>query len=160
MAETTPDQGELASPNFSWAELACHDGTPVPEILRPNALALCGLLEALRTLWGGPLLVVSGYRTPTYNLRIGGARNSQHVLGRAADIRPIAVARVPELAALIRAQLPHHPALAALGGWGIYAQWVHVDVRPRDPPGHVAFWEGDGIGAETDAPRLYGIEQR
>lgn len=152
-------QAELASPNFSWAELACHDGTPVPPPLRPNALALCELLEALHILWGGPLIVVSGYRTPTYNLRIGGARNSQHVLARAADIRPIAVSRVPELAGLIRSNRVHHPALAALGGWGIYAQWVHVDVRPRIPPGHVAFWEGDGIGAELER-HPYAIEER
>ena len=43
-------------------------------------------LDPLRQLWGKPLRVNSGYRSPTLNAIVGGARNSQHCLGCAADI--------------------------------------------------------------------------
>ncbi len=137
-----------ATAHFPWAELACHDGTPVPLELQPNALALAELLEVIRFQWGGPLLVVSGYRTPEYNRRVGGAEHSQHCLARAADIRPWSVPAVPALAELIQRNLSS-PSLRALGGWGIYPQWIHVDVRPRPADGHIAFWRGAGVGSEV-----------
>lgn len=41
----------------------------------------------------GPIVIVSGYRDPDYNHFIGGARNSQHLYGTAADVRfPLGVA--------------------------------------------------------------------
>lgn len=141
---------EHVTPHFLWQELACHDGTPVPVELEGNALRLCQLLEAVRTIWGDSLIVVSGYRTALYNVRIGGAARSRHVVGDAADIRPTDIRRLPKLAALIRANLDS-PALATLGGWGIYPSWVHVDTRPRADDGHIAFWVGSGIGSEQAA---------
>lgn len=38
----------------------------------------------------GPTAVVSAYRDPLHNAKVGGARNSQHLYGNAADIRPVA----------------------------------------------------------------------
>lgn len=35
----------------------------------------------------GPITIVSGYRDPDYNAFVGGARNSQHLYGTAADVR-------------------------------------------------------------------------
>lgn len=142
--------GGNASPHFPWAELACHDGTPVPIDLVPNAVALADLLEVIRFQWGGPLIVVSGYRTEEYNKRVGGVPLSQHVLARAADVRPVHVGDVAKLATLIAANLAS-PSLTTLGGWGIYPQWVHVDVRPRTATGRVAFWYGNGVGSEEGA---------
>lgn len=43
------------------------------------------LLEPIRSKFGLPVLVTSGARCPTLNMRIGGARNSQHVECEAAD---------------------------------------------------------------------------
>ena len=45
------------------------------------------LLEPARVV-AGPLIVNSGFRSPEVNQRVGGVRNSQHLLGQAADIRP------------------------------------------------------------------------
>ena len=42
-------------------------------------------LEEVRTLLGHPILVLSGYRSPEVNHAVGGALNSQHVLGEAVD---------------------------------------------------------------------------
>ena len=44
------------------------------------------LLDPIRKLWGKPIIVNSGYRSPEVNKLVGGAVNSQHLKGEAADI--------------------------------------------------------------------------
>lgn len=43
-------------------------------------------LDALRKMVGRPLTIVSGYRCPTSNKRVGGHPKSEHLWGRAVDI--------------------------------------------------------------------------
>lgn len=45
-------------------------------------------LEAYRELVGGPVAVVSGYRDPAHNTKVGGAKNSQHLHANAVDLNP------------------------------------------------------------------------
>ena len=47
------------------------------------------LLEPARALWMAPIHVSSGYRSPEVNQLVGGAANSQHMAGLAADVVPI-----------------------------------------------------------------------
>ncbi len=47
------------------------------------------VLDPLRERYGKPIYVNSGYRCPELNRLIGGAVNSQHMRGEAADIRPV-----------------------------------------------------------------------
>lgn len=101
--------------------------------LRP----LCGALEVLRAALGGrPMTVVSGYRSAAYNRAIGGARRSQHVEGRAADLRVSGVtpAKVHAVALELQRQ-----GKIRIGGLGKYPGFVHVDVRPGK---RLARWEG------------------
>lgn len=44
------------------------------------------VFEPLRAFRGGPIKVNSGYRSPEYNKKIGGAKNSQHMKGEALDL--------------------------------------------------------------------------
>ena len=44
------------------------------------------LLDPIRTKWGKPIKVNSGYRCSKLNRMVGGASTSQHLLGEAADI--------------------------------------------------------------------------
>lgn len=44
------------------------------------------ILDPLRNRFGYPILVTSGYRHPELNMLLGGAKNSQHMTGEAADI--------------------------------------------------------------------------
>ena len=46
------------------------------------------ILEPLRQHFGEPVIISSGYRCPTLNIRVGGVYSSQHTLGEAADIVP------------------------------------------------------------------------
>lgn len=43
-------------------------------------------LDKVRELWGKPIGVNSGYRSPELNRVVGGAKNSQHTKGEACDI--------------------------------------------------------------------------
>lgn len=77
---------ELAE--FTRSESAKRHGVsndPTPEHLA-NIKTLCEkVLEPIRIKFG-PINISSGYRSKTLNHFIGGALNSQHSLGQAADI--------------------------------------------------------------------------
>ena len=70
------------SPHFTLAEMACKDGSD--EVL--YSTELISMLEKLRDYGGFIIHINSGYRTPSYNKKIGGASHSQHIYGTAADI--------------------------------------------------------------------------
>lgn len=72
----------LISPHFSIGEMACKDGSD--EVL--YSTELMSMLEKLRAHGGFTVHINSGYRSPSYNRKIGGASKSQHTLGTAADI--------------------------------------------------------------------------
>ncbi len=86
---------------------------------------LVHVLEAIRAQAGGrPLRIVSGYRSPSSNAAVGGARRSQHLKGTAADIPPGFVT-------------PAQAAACGARGIGKRGMWAtHVDVRP----GAVTIW--------------------
>lgn len=77
-------------------------------------------LEELRALVGRPIIVLSGYRCPEHNKEVGGADNSQHLYGKAADIKVQGVG-MHELARKARQ--------AGFSFVKLYSGWVHVDVR-------------------------------
>ena len=61
------------------------DNTPSKEVI-DNISELAVLLEKIRRKWNSPLIITSGYRCEKLNKLIGGAKNSQHLKGQAADI--------------------------------------------------------------------------
>ncbi len=62
------------------------DNTPPPEICERLRRLIERLLDPIRTAWGSPITVNSGYRCPKLNTAVGGAPTSQHMKGEAADI--------------------------------------------------------------------------
>jgi len=97
--------------------LSAHFSTE--EFGGPVTAELVAALERLRAARGGrPLRIVSGYRSEARNRAVGGARLSQHLSGRAADI--------PEGYATVRdAERAGFTGIGSKRGWAI-----HVDVRP------------------------------
>lgn len=57
------------------------------EEIKSNLIALVdNVLDPLRTNYGKPIIVSSGYRCLALNQAVGGSKTSQHVKGQAADI--------------------------------------------------------------------------
>lgn len=142
---------ELIANHFTVDEFACKDGTEYPdEWIQARLQPLCTLLDIVRQEHGGPIVVVSGYRTPAYNRRIGGAAKSRHVEGDGVDIAPLRPSpeRCERLHHLIL-RLHHARRVTGLGGIGLYKHWVHVDIRPRAPGQDLARWTGSGVGTEV-----------
>lgn len=97
---------------------------------------MCLTAETIREVVG-PMLVLSGWRSDAYNRKIGGARASQHVPGRAGDFRtPGKSARYVHGVVL---ELYESGKLPHLGGLGLYPGFVHLDVRPGT---RLARWTG------------------
>ena len=106
-------------------ELRCRDGSDT--VMVDDALML--LLQCIREHFGKAVTITSGYRTAAHNAAVGGAKSSQHLLGRAADIRVQGVS-VEDVAAYAESLMPNW------GGVGRYpvkagraTGWVHVDTR-------------------------------
>lgn len=76
------------SKNFTEEEFICKCGKckEVPAHLKQNLVLLCQQLEKIR-FYTGPIIINSGVRCELHNKKVGGVENSQHLVGRAADIR-------------------------------------------------------------------------
>lgn len=123
--------------NFSLREFKCRDGSNVPEDLMENVQLLADNLQVLRDHIDKPIRVISGYRSPTYNRKIGGAKRSQHMTAKAADIKVTGMSpkEVKEaIVSLIKEGKMHS------GGIGLYTTFTHYDVRGRN-----ARWYGKGV---------------
>ena len=72
------------------------DNTPTPTAEQHLRSLVEHVLDPLREAYGKPIYVNSGYRSPALNSAVGGARNSQHMKGQAADIRGEPHSRLPK----------------------------------------------------------------
>lgn len=104
--------------HFKVKEFACKDGTPI--VFVDDYLAI--ILEIARGKINKPIIITSGYRTPAYNAKVGGAKYSYHMRGMAADIRADGVTP-KELAKVLNSIVPNS------GGIIVYNNWVHFDTR-------------------------------
>jgi zinc D-Ala-D-Ala carboxypeptidase len=122
------------SEHFTQAELTISEtaarrginNTPDAKILA-NLKRLAGVLEQVRSMVGKPVNVTSGYRSPAVNKAIGGAVNSAHMYGLAADIN-VNGWTPKQLAVLIRdSNLQFDQVILE------YDNWVHIGLS-EDPP--------------------------
>ena len=117
------------SDHFSLEELTCSeyadrhgiDNNPPPGIVANLRTLAAGLEEVRRALGGKPVHVNSGYRCASLNSAIGGAANSMHMRGLAADILcpqfgpPLQVCQAIVAAGIVTDPIIHE-----------YGRWCHV----------------------------------
>lgn len=76
---------EICRSDIAFAKGIANTPTDNATIERIHTL-MDECLDKVRELWGKPIGVNSGYRSPELNRAVGGAKNSQHLKGEAADI--------------------------------------------------------------------------
>jgi Peptidase M15/Putative peptidoglycan binding domain len=123
--------GGRTSPHFTFREFKSR-GDGWIKLSRTLVLGL----ESYRDLIGAPVTVISGYRDPAYNAKVGGAPNSQHKFGNACDLNPVVGWEKVR-------------ALRRFSGIGIMRQSGlvrHVDVRHTGP---------NTTGGQPDRPTIW-----
>jgi hypothetical protein len=150
---------DRATPHFLWKELACKNrlrdarGLPIvfegvppggivaeyPQAWRQErGIPLAFEAERVRAELGGvEMTITSALRTPTYNAHpsVGGAPRSEHVEGRAIDIKqPLGVTWAAFYAAVMRALSQPECRIKGVGFYppkkGRPVGWIHIDIRP------------------------------
>lgn len=105
------------------SDATLHLNTDPPKELWKNMVATAVVANEARIRLGKPLRVLSGYRSPAYNRRIGGARASQHMRFTALDLG------TDKPALLYKILLDMRRDGKFKGGLGMYPTFVHVDTR-------------------------------
>lgn len=125
------DGAKQLSENFKIKEFACKDGSD--KILVDVAFVQTHLQD-IRSHFNKPVNVNSAYRTPVYNTRVGGARNSYHMQGRAFDI---------SIKGITPAEIARYAASIGVPGVIQYNTFVHVDSRDNK------YWARNNNGLVT-----------
>lgn len=106
------------SKHFSRSEFACQCGCGFDTV---DAFLL-EVLEIIRANFKNPITITSGCRCAEHNYKIGGAKDSQHTLGRAVDIK-VKDTEPKKVYDFLNKGFKNQLGL------GLYSGWVHVDTR-------------------------------
>ena len=128
------------TPNFTLDEMTYSDTANAMGISNaPDGEAFdqltetCWLLEKIREACGAnPVIVSSGYRCPAVNDAVGGATNSAHTWGGAADFTVPGFGSVLDVCHAIEPHLGRWRVDQLIDECGGGASWVHIG---RAPPG-------------------------
>jgi len=112
---------------FTQSETAARkgiDNTP-PDFAINNLRRTAELLQLIRNKIGKPITITSGYRSPELNVAIGGAKNSDHTRGNAADFVCPSFGSAKELAQMIiNSKIPFGQII-------LEGTWVHISTEPK-----------------------------
>ena len=134
-------EGQITE-NFSWKEfqrsskaeeLGIDNSIPDESIASQVRSLVVTVLQPLRSAFGKPLHINSGYRCPALNKALKGAKNSQHTKGQAADIASDNPRELAEL--VLKEKLPFDQMI-------LYNTFVHISHNhPVPQRGVVLYYE-------------------
>lgn len=106
------------SENFRRSEFQCSCGCGFDAV----DVEILAVLEDVRAYFDAPVIITSGCRCEAHNEAIGGSPTSQHVRGKAADIK-VKGFDASKVADYLEDMYP------SSYGIGRYPSWVHIDTR-------------------------------
>lgn len=117
------------------------DNTPPNPAIRSNIeffIQYC--LDPIRDAWGKPIYVSSGFRCNELNHAVGGARNSQHLIGMAADLYVKGVSNAKLIPVIVKTD--RFDQLIIERG-DLYApRWIHVSYSRIHNRKQILFFNG------------------
>ena len=116
----------ILTKNFNKREFDSKDGAQMPDEVLQNVKELATNLQVLRDELKAPIIINSGYRSPSHNARVGGAKRSQHLLGTASDI--VVIGHTPQEVAIVIEELIRAGKMKQ-GGLKAYNSFTHYDIR-------------------------------
>ena len=111
--------------NFSMSEFECSCGCKMPAFVKENIKELAKNLQIIRDEVGR-IDLTNAYRCKEHNADVGGATGSQHLVGKAADIKSKSLS--PNEMSKIVDDLMKIEKFK-MGGIGVYNTFTHVDIR-------------------------------
>lgn len=112
--------------NFKISEFECNCGCEMPERVKSNIEVLANQLQVLRDYIKKPITLTNAYRCASHNKAVGGVANSQHVTGKAADIKIKGLSSF-FVAKTIEGLISEGKMIQ--GGIGTYNSFTHYDIR-------------------------------
>lgn len=115
-----------------------------------NLNRLMDELDKVRTTYGKPIIVTSGYRPPILNAKVGGSPTSAHKYGLAADIKSKSTLKdnVKILEAAIKSEIPYDQLIIEYPtfekGELVSMKWLHVGLRGANPRKQIMYYDGKG----------------
>lgn len=109
------------------ADMRGIDNSAPADVVAMLRLLVFGVLDPLRESWGTAIEATSGYRCPELNGIVKGHPRSDHMFGRAVDLKPHQGTSVELLAAAQALNLPIYRAILYAPGRGGH---VHISIRP------------------------------
>lgn len=115
------------------AEKLGIDNTPDASVIFNLQALVTDLLQPLRSLYGKPIHINSGYRCKELNKAVGGVETSQHCLGMAADCK---CDNPKELYSLLKS------SGLRFDQCGIYSSFLHLSYKPQKTGNRMMTFKG------------------
>ena len=120
--------------NFNIEEFKCKGNLKgcdcqMPDDVYNNIQELADNLQIVRDMLDEPIKINSAYRCENYNRQIGGVSKSQHLKGKAADIKVKNLTPDQVANAIEKLQ---EGGFIKKGGLGRYNSFTHIDIRGRN----------------------------
>lgn len=108
---------------FKKQEFACKCGKYCNGYPAEIDMNMVKIADKIRSKIGKPITINSGLRCKTHNANVGGVSNSQHILGKAADLGCPSGCTPTQMASIAE------EIMGDTGGIGIYPWGIHIDTR-------------------------------